>query len=326
MIRLGRLRSLAGWVVAPDLTRPVTISRGTLALLLGGTIAAGAQAASLAADAPGPLLRSQVSHGQQLVPPEPRTHPFNGPGPRETSSTIPLAGYLSPFFISDAASKAGPAVVNVMAYPASPTAPGSSGSGFVFSRDDGNMYTVLTNAHVVGEAIAARRRQGGPNPSTPADGVKGCGIAVTLQDGRMFEAELVSHDSASDLAVLAVKSDAQLPVARIGSSQGLRVGEWVVAMGSPLNLQRSVTAGIVSCQERRAVELGLAGARVENYIQTDTAINKASFRHLAFTTINRASVLLVNKRVKSSIEGAACREIPVARWSTWRVRSLASIA
>ena len=70
-------------------------------------------------------------------------------------------------------------------------------------------------------------------------------LIVTLQDGRNFEAKVVSFDSLSDLAVIKVNSPRPLPVVRLGTSRDLRPGEWVVALGSPLHLQNTVTAGII---------------------------------------------------------------------------------
>lgn len=202
--------------------------------------------------------------------------------------TVPLAGCLSPYFIADAAAKAAPAVVNILVQQDGALPVGSSGSGFIVSSDG----TVLTNAHVVADAIgnlkkgaSGRHIYGSRGPITSRNGHAlsgasigtgdGRSIAVTLQDGRIFEAELVNYDTVSDLAVLKLKADSPLPVARLGSSAGLRVGEWVVALGSPLHLQNSVSAGIISCVDRKAVELGLAGARTE-YIQTDASINRGS--------------------------------------------------
>ena len=205
--------------------------------------------------------------------------------------TIPLAGCLSPYFIADAAAKAAPAVVNILVQQDGALPVGSSGSGFIVSSDG----TVLTNAHVVSDAIGDKKGPLGRhifgngrgvsssrnnNHGLPSRGNNnstgdGRSIAVTLQDGRIFEADLVNYDTVSDLAVLKLKTDSPLPVARLGSSAGLRVGEWVVALGSPLHLQNSVSAGIISCVDRKAVELGLAGARTE-YIQTDASINRGS--------------------------------------------------
>lgn len=155
---------------------------------------------------------------------------------------------------------------------------GSSGSGFIVDADG----TILTNAHVVSDAIQRHYYGGGGSGGSSSGGSAGSsagpgskGITVTLQDGRIFDGRLVSYDTVSDLAVLRIESDSPLPTAKLGRSASLRVGEWVVALGSPLHLQNSVTAGIVSCVDRKAVELGLAGARTD-YIQTDAAINKGN--------------------------------------------------
>ncbi|RXZ44281.1 DegQ family serine endoprotease [Crenobacter cavernae] len=118
----------------------------------------------------------------------------------------------------------------------------SLGSGFIVSNDG----YVLTNAHVVARADE---------------------ITVTLNDKREFKAKLIGSDARTDVALLKINAD-KLPVAKLGSSAKLKVGEWVVAIGSPFGFDSSVTAGIVSAKGRQLPD--------ENYvpfIQTDAAIN-----------------------------------------------------
>ena len=121
----------------------------------------------------------------------------------------------------------------------------STGSGFIISSDG----YLLTNNHVVEDA----------------DEVK-----VSLGDRREYKAEIVGTDPRSDVAVL--KIDAQdLPTLKIGKSEKLRVGEWVVAIGSPFQLRFSVTSGIVSAKGR-SIPNGSDSTYVP-FIQTDVAIN-----------------------------------------------------
>ena len=117
------------------------------------------------------------------------------------------------------------------------------GSGVIVDRKG----HVLTNAHVVRNATKIR---------------------VRLHDGRTEAATLVGADPQSDLAVLKIEA-ADLTPARIGSSERLKVGEWVVAIGTPFGLQQTVTAGIVSAKGRSHVGL----VDHEDFIQTDAAIN-----------------------------------------------------
>ena len=129
--------------------------------------------------------------------------------------------------------------------PAPYARPRSLGSGFVIS-DDGY---VLTNNHVVEDADE---------------------ILVRFADRRELNAEVVGTDRRSDLALLKVEADS-LPTVRLGRSEDLDVGEWVLAIGSPFGFDYSVTAGIVSAKGR-----SLPTERNENYvpfIQTDVAIN-----------------------------------------------------
>ena len=115
------------------------------------------------------------------------------------------------------------------------------GSGVII-RGDG---TILTNAHVVKGASE---------------------ILAKLPDGRTFQATSFAADEEVDLAV--VKIDGKdLPVAPIGDSDSLEVGQWVLAIGNPFGLEHTVTAGVIS-----AVRKG-AGANKEDFIQTDAAIN-----------------------------------------------------
>jgi serine protease Do len=94
-----------------------------------------------------------------------------------------------------------------------------------------------------------------------------------LSDGRTFEAEIVGRDPRSDLAVIRVLDGnddmGTLPMARMGDSDGLRAGDWVIAVGSPFRLSQTVTAGIVSATGRANLNL----AEYEDFIQTDAAIN-----------------------------------------------------
>jgi Do/DeqQ family serine protease len=94
-------------------------------------------------------------------------------------------------------------------------------------------------------------------------------IIVRLSDQRKFTAALVGRDAKTDLAVLKIDAPAPLPVAELGDSDRLRVGQWAIAIGNPFGLDRSVTVGIVSATAR--TRLGVT--TYENFIQTDASIN-----------------------------------------------------
>ena len=155
-----------------------------------------------------------------------------------------------------AAAKALPAVVNLTSDVQKGWVRGmSAGSGFIV-RADG---LVVTNAHVVQHA-------------------RGGKVVVTLADGRKLRGRVLALDAASDLAVVQCevpKHTQSLPVAELGSSAALRPGDFVVALGSPLNLSNSVTSGIVSNVHRHGSELGNVQSRAE-YLQTDAAINQGN--------------------------------------------------
>ena len=93
-------------------------------------------------------------------------------------------------------------------------------------------------------------------------------ITVTLPSNSIFPAAVIGTDQQSDLAVLKINADEPLPFAQIGDSEKVKVGDWVLAIGSPFGLEKSVTAGIVSATGR-VVPTGIFG----DYIQTDAAIN-----------------------------------------------------
>ncbi len=122
----------------------------------------------------------------------------------------------------------------------------SSGSGVIISADG----YVVTNNHVV-------------------DG--GAKISVTLNDRREFGATLVGSDPSTDLALLKIDTD-NLPFIRFGNSDSLRIGEWVLAVGNPFNLESTVTAGIVSAKGR-SIDILEGQDRIESFIQTDAAVN-----------------------------------------------------
>ncbi|XP_027107717.1 putative protease Do-like 14 [Coffea arabica] len=162
--------------------------------------------------------------------------------------------------IANAAAKIGPAVVNLSVLQGfHGIAVGKSiGSGTIIDADG----TILTCAHVVVDFQGLRSLSKGK-------------VDVTLQDGRTYEGTVVNADLQSDIAIVKIKSKTPLPTAKLGSSNKLRPGDWVVALGCPLTLQNTVTAGIVSCVDRKSSDLGLGGMR-RDYLQTDCAINEGN--------------------------------------------------
>jgi serine protease Do len=118
-----------------------------------------------------------------------------------------------------------------------------SGSGVIINADG----HLLTNHHVI-------------------DGARE--VAVTLADQQVYQARVVGRDAKTDLAVLKIDPQQALPVAPMGSSADLKVGEWVVAIGNPFGLSNSVTAGIVSAKGRV-----IGAGPYDDFIQTDAPIN-----------------------------------------------------
>ena len=182
-----------------------------------------------------------------------------------TSQTPPISDSLSlaPLqtgtnLIADAVEKVGSSVVRIdtvrrVANPLSSLfgigpsiqQQAGQGSGFI-TRSDG---LILTNAHVVEEADQ---------------------VAITLPDGRSFNGRVLGSDSITDVAVVKVMSADKLPVAALGNSSTLRPGEWAIAIGNPLGLNNTVTAGIISAVDRTDA---ISGGKRIPFIQTDAAVN-----------------------------------------------------
>jgi Do/DeqQ family serine protease len=131
----------------------------------------------------------------------------------------------------------------------SPMPRAASGSGVILS-DDGY---IVTNNHVVEGATK---------------------VEVVLNDKRTYVAEIIGTDKNTDLALLRI-GESGLPFMKLGSSEGVKVGQWVVAVGNPFNLESTVTVGIVSAMGRNIDLIRSKGNKyaIENFIQTDAAIN-----------------------------------------------------
>ncbi|PZV13940.1 MAG: serine protease [Leptolyngbya sp.] len=120
------------------------------------------------------------------------------------------------------------------------------GSGFILDQSG----VILTNAHVVDKADR---------------------VTVTLKDGRVFDGTVKGVDEVTDLAVVKIDGKA-LPVAPLGNSDSIQVGDWAIAVGNPLGLDNTVTLGIVSTLKRSSAQVGIPDKRLD-FIQTDAAIN-----------------------------------------------------
>jgi serine protease Do len=151
----------------------------------------------------------------------------------------------------------------------------SGGSGF-FISDDG---LIVTNNHVVA---------GGPRGDAVDE------VTVTLFDGREFKAKILGRDATSDLALLKIDVTG-VPFVEMESSQKNRVGDWVIAIGNPLGLGSTVTAGIISALQRN---IGAGGA-YDRFIQTDTAINPGNSGGPLFNL--QGKVIGINNRLISPV-------------------------
>ncbi len=190
----------------------------------------------------------------------------------QTTATLPQVNMN---FIADVAQKVGPAVVRIDsertvrtrgAFPEEffsdpffrdffgqnmPSMPRQrrqqgTGSGFIISADG----QIITNAHVV-------------------DGSDK--VTVILKDTRSFDGEVVGSDPVTDVAVVKIKAE-NLPTVQLGRSENLEPGQWAIAIGNPLGLDNTVTAGIISALGRSSGEIRVPDKRV-SFIQTDAAIN-----------------------------------------------------
>jgi Do/DeqQ family serine protease len=121
------------------------------------------------------------------------------------------------------------------------------GSGFIIDKSG----LILTNAHVVDKADK---------------------VTVRLKDGRSFEGKVQGVDEVTDLAVVKINAGGDLPVAPLGSSTNVQVGDWAIAVGNPLGLDNTVTLGIISTLRRSSFAVGIGNKRLD-FIQTDAAIN-----------------------------------------------------
>jgi serine protease Do len=148
----------------------------------------------------------------------------------------------------------------------------AAGSGFIVSPAG----YIITNSHVVRQADK---------------------IMVRLADKSQFVAKVVGRDEATDIALIKISAKRRLPTVRLGDSDKIKVGEWVIAIGNPGGLEHTVTVGVVSAKERN---LGSPNTAFRSYIQTDAAIN---FGNSGGPLINiRGEVIGINTLILANSE------------------------
>lgn len=220
----------------------------------------------------------------------------------QAAPTSPLPG-IDTNFISNAVQRVGPAVVRInssrtvarQAVPeglddpffrrffgsnADPSAPPSSrvergiGSGFILDSKG----LVLTNAHVVDGADS---------------------VTVTLKDGRTLTGKVLGEDQVTDVAVVKIDAD-NLPTINLGNSDQLQPGEWAIAIGNPLGLDNTVTAGIISATGRSSAQVGIPDQRA-SFIQTDAAINPGNSGGPLLN--QQGDVIGINTAIRANAQG-----------------------
>jgi len=197
---------------------------------------------------------------------------------RERNGSGPfLVGFSAPSSLAPLVRAVSPGVINVLTYSqpvegiSAGRVPTATGSGFLLGPEG----YVVSNHHVVKD---------------------GQSIQVRLADGRVFDAELVGSDPDTDLALLRVIDGTDLPSVVLGDSDRLEVGDWVVAIGNPFGLDRSVSHGLISAKER---VLGVGP--LDDFIQTDALINPGNSGGPLFNM--RGEVVGVNSAVISNAQG-----------------------
>lgn len=151
--------------------------------------------------------------------------------------------------------------------------PASLGSGFIIDAENGY---IITNNHVVADADEVR---------------------VIFWDDKTVEAEVLGRDEKTDIAVLQIKTDHPMQAVNFGNSDGLRVGDWVVAIGNPFGLGGTVTAGIVSARQRN-----INAGPYDDFIQTDASINRGNSGGPMFNT--NGEVIGINTAIFSPSGGS----------------------
>lgn len=260
------------------------LGRSALLVLLGmGAVIGGNRALQA------PIFQSQLNSSAQAVE------------TAQASRSVVVPPASNPNFIADIVDQVGPAVVRINAsrtvraevpeifrdpffrhFFGHAIPNGSSertqqgvGSGFITTPDG----QIITNAHVVEGADT---------------------VQVTLRDGRSFEGEVLGTDPVTDVAVIQIRVDADLPVANIADSETIRPGEWAIAIGNPLGLDNTVTAGIISAIGRSSGDVGVPDKRVD-FIQTDAAINPGNSGGPLLNTLGQ--VIGMNTAIISGAQG-----------------------
>ncbi len=195
--------------------------------------------------------------------------------------------------VTNVVSSVGPAIVNIRVKKkvqarrrgVPPQEMEATGSGVIITPDG----YIITNSHVVEGART---------------------IEVGLPDGNTYAAKLVGQDAATDLATVVVPASG-LPIARLGDSDKLRVGQLVIAIGNPLGFQSTVTTGVVSALGRSL--RSQTGRLIENVIQTDAALNPGNSGGPLVDS--RGAIVGINTAIIQFAQGI-CFAIPVntARW------------
>jgi S1-C subfamily serine protease len=214
----------------------------------------------------GAILGDRWLDSQRAILPQPSISQL------PTRPSNPINRILAPTdanFIATAVEQTGPAVVRIdsertvtaqvpdvfndpffrrfaPSRPMPPRVQEGTGSGFIIDANG----IILTNAHVVDGADQVR---------------------VTLKDGRTFDGKVLGTDPVTDVAVVAIEA-IDLPTVRLSDSDQLQPGEWAIAIGNPLGLDNTVTAGIISATGRSSAQVRVPDSRV-SFIQTDAAIN-----------------------------------------------------